>query len=202
MAEFFKKVGNGALKGDAYGPSFNFWMPGGRQSNNTYCGLCMTVLLVICLIFYGTVMAHKLFAFDETDIMISSRDAFFDTDFEFSEDLMYAFGITAYDSNREPIEDPSYGVLKPYYKSWGIKAGIGGVDWEPLPTKECNEAMLHVNGQSDPDSAFYKPHKNSAADLGFYYKKLKCLDVEAIKVQGDFNSPRTRSFTLLFEKCE
>ena len=78
--------------------------------------------------------------------MISSRDAYFDSDFEFSEDLMYAFGITAYDSNREPIEDPSYGVLKPYYKSWGIKAGIGGVDWEPLPTKECTEAMLHVNG--------------------------------------------------------
>lgn len=88
----------------------------------------------------------KLLTFDDTDVMISSRDAYFTSDDEYSENLQYAFGLTAYDSNREPIEDETIGVLKPYYKSWGIKAGIGGVDLEELPTRKCTSAELHVEG--------------------------------------------------------
>ena len=54
--------------------------------------------------------------------MVSTRDAFFDTDHELTSDegLQIAFGLTAFDDNRNPIEDPEYGQLKPYYKSWGI----------------------------------------------------------------------------------
>ena len=113
--------------------------------------------------------------------------------------MQYAFGITAYDSNQEPIEDPSIGVLKPYYKSWGIKGP--GVDFEELPTRNCTEAELHINGQTDPDSRFFKPHHSHVGDIEYYYKKLKCLDVDKIEVQGDYNSAKTRSFVLLFEKC-
>ena len=72
-------------------------------------------------------------------------DAFFDSHYVYSDSLMFAFGVTAYDSNPEPIEDPTIGVLRPYYKSWGIKAGIGGVDFELLPTRECTQQELHVN---------------------------------------------------------
>ena len=39
-------------------------------------------------------------------------------------------------------------------------------------------------------------------DLNFYWKKLKCLDTEKVEVQGDYNSPRTRSFVLLFARCD
>ena len=77
--------------------------------------------------------------------MVSQKDAHFGPDYVFSEGLNYAFGITAYDSNREPIEDPSVGVLKAFYKSWGIKEG-GGVDFEELPTRNCTDAELHING--------------------------------------------------------
>lgn len=142
----------------------------------------MTIFLMVVLCFYGSMQSVKLFEYDETDVMVSSRDSFFDSDFVYSKDLMYAFGITAYDSNREAIEDASYGVVKPYYKSWGIKAGIGGVDWEELPTRDCTEAELHVNDKSDTSSPFFTPHKNSASDLGFYYKKLKCLDMSTVQV--------------------
>lgn len=113
---------------------------------------------------------------------------------------MYAFGITAYDSNRESIEDPTIGVLKPYYKSWGLKE-TKGVDFEELPTRNCSEAEFHINGKSDPNSKFYPPHPNHAGDIAYYNKKLKCLDLDAVQVQGDYNSPKTRSFVLLFEKC-
>lgn len=80
--------------------------------------------------------------------MVSSRDAFFDTDFVYSENLWYAFGITAYDSNRESIEDPSIGVIKAVSKTWG---GLDGHDeqsvhFEEIPVRDCTEGELHING--------------------------------------------------------
>ena len=55
--------------------------------------------------------------------MVSQRDSFFDTDFEFDTNngLMIAFGLTAYDDNLESIEDSDYGQIKAYYKTWGMK---------------------------------------------------------------------------------
>ena len=58
---------------------------------------------------------------------------------------MYAFGVSAYDSNREPIEDPSIGILKPYYKTWG-KHEANEVKFEELPTHNCTQAEFHLNG--------------------------------------------------------
>ena len=95
---------------------------------------------------------------------------------------MYAFALTAYDDNQESIEDPSIGILKPYYKSWGLKDDSGEIDFELLPTRNCTQAELHINGESDPESLFYEPHPSVKPDLVFYYKKLKCLDMESIKI--------------------
>ena len=116
--------------------------------------------------------------------------------------MQYAFGITAYDSNPELIEDPSYGVLKAYYKSWGIKKQVKGVDFEELPTRPCTATELHIKNETDSKSRFYKPHANSISDLTFYNKKLKCLDTENLELQGDYNSPRARSFVINFERCD
>ena len=79
----------------------------------------------------------KLFTFDETDIMVSQREAYFDADFQYSNGLAFAFGLTVYDDETESIEDPTIGTLKPYYKSWGLKENKQGVDFEPLPMREC-----------------------------------------------------------------
>ena len=67
--------------------------------------------------------------------MVSQRDNFFPTDFEFKTDdgLMLAFGLTAYDDDYESIEDATYGALKAYYKTWG-QADQPGVGWEEIPT--------------------------------------------------------------------
>lgn len=75
------------------------------------------------MVFYGTIQLIKLFNFGEPAIMESVRDSYFDTDHIFSSDegLMVAFGLTAYDSNTEPIEDPTYGKLRAYYKTWGLE---------------------------------------------------------------------------------
>ena len=149
---------------------------------------------------FAFMQSIKLLTFDETDVMLSARDSYFDYNDEYSENLAIAFGITAYDNNQEIIEDPSYGVLNPYYKTWGFEDSVG-VEFEPLKTRPCTEAELHINNQTDPDSIFYPPHPEGVGSLSFYHKKLKCLDGEGIRVQGDYNSAKTRSFVLLFDKC-
>ena len=80
----------------------------------------MLLILFILILFFGVMQSIKLLTFDETDIMVSQRDAYYDADFIYSNGLAFAFGVTQYDSETESIEDPSIGVLRPYYKSWGI----------------------------------------------------------------------------------
>ena len=58
---------------------------------------------------YGFMQSIKLVTFDDTDVMLSSRTAYFDGTYIFTENLMFSFAITAYDSNPEPIEDASIG---------------------------------------------------------------------------------------------
>ena len=96
---FLKNSAEKARKADIYAPSFGFWLPGGQRGYHSYGGLLMTILLLAFLSFYGIMQAVKLFEYDETDVMMSSRDAFFTSDFVYSKGLMYAFGITAYDSD-------------------------------------------------------------------------------------------------------
>ena len=79
----------------------------------------------------------KLLTFDDTDVMLSTRAAYFDDTFIFTNNLMFSIGLTAYDSNPESIEDPSIGVLKPYYKSWGLDNQVSGVKWEEIHTRKC-----------------------------------------------------------------
>ena len=58
---------------------------------------------------YGFMQYTKLVTFDDTDVMLSSRTAYFDGTYVLTENLMFTFGITAYDDNPEPIEDASIG---------------------------------------------------------------------------------------------
>ena len=144
----------------------------------------------------------KLYTFDDTDVMLSSRESYFDEEFVFSNGLMFSFALTAYDSNPEAIEDPSIGVVKPYYKSWGLDNEVSGVKWEELPLRNCTLAEFHLRNETDPNSLFFKPHPNSERDLDFYFNKMKCIDKKVLQVQGDYNSPKAQSFAILFEKCD
>ena len=121
--------------------------------------------------------------------------------------IMFAFGITAYDSNQEIIEDPTYGTLNAYYKTWGL--GEPGVNFEPLLTSQCTRAQLGLPEEDDDTESdysvpplFYDFHQNGINDVNFYYKKLKCIDKGAIRMQGDYNSGKHRSFFLSFEMCQ
>ena len=47
----------------------------------------MTLILTICLLMYGSMKSIELATYDETDVMVSSKDAHFDSYYEFSEGL-------------------------------------------------------------------------------------------------------------------
>ena len=92
----------------------------------------------------------KLSEFDDPSIMVSTRDAYFDTDYEFKTDAGFqiAFALTPYDSNPNPVEQPEYGILKAYYKSWGIKDS-NDVHWDELETDYCTREQLGLEEDAD-----------------------------------------------------
>ena len=194
-----RRTGEKALEYDNFAKQFQFMLPERKDRLGSLSGCTCTLIWIFSCLFYGILQSIKLFTFDETDIMVSSVDAHYDSNFVYSDNLMFAFGITAYDSNPDPIEDPSYGVMKAYKKRWGF--GGGSEIWE-LPTRDCTDAELHVNGQSDPNSLFFKPHKNSVKDLAFYSKKFKCLQTDKIELQGDYNSAKAQVIAIQFEMCD
>lgn len=126
---------------DGFGEHFQFMLPHGQHKMTTWCGLFFTVTAIVIILFYAAMNLIKLLEFREPTIMMSVRDSYLDTDFEFTSEqgLRFAFALTAYDENQEPIEDPSYGQVKAYYKSWGIKDS-NNVDFEELPTVYCTRA--------------------------------------------------------------
>ena len=84
--------------------------------------------------------------------------------------MQFAFGVTMYDSNAEPIDDPDYGRVVARYASWGL-GGSGTTISMPIPTKPCTKELLGIDEEGS-DSVFSPPHEASIRDLNFYYKKL------------------------------
>ena len=140
----------------------------------------MTFIVLTLIAFYAVIKFDKLEKRDDTDVMISRTEDYFDASYVFDVELVKAFGITVYDGNQEPIDDDTYGRLKAEYKTWGGLIPGKSVDFERLPTRRCTEAELHINGQSDENSLFFKPQAGSVGDMSFYWKKLQCVDFDAI----------------------
>ena len=67
----------------------------------------------------------RLIKFDETVVMTSVRDNYFNYYEMFTSEAGFelAFGISGFDENQEPIDDPRYGRLNAMFVSWGTSAG-------------------------------------------------------------------------------
>ena len=72
------------LKLDQYGHGFTFYLPGGKKSLKSYTGCVITLISLFIVVFYSTVQFLKLMEFGDPSIMVSTRDAYFDTDYEFT----------------------------------------------------------------------------------------------------------------------
>ena len=111
-----------------------------------------------------------------------------------------AFGITAYDANREPIEDPRLGRVVAKIVSWGFSETQGVDIGGEIPVHRCTEEEIGIGEHDKDKSKFYTLHENSYKDTAFYAKKLYCFDNE-VEIQGDYNSEKAKVLKITFEKC-
>ena len=112
-----------------------------------------------------------------------------------------AFGITAYDSVTESIEDPTIGQIEAMYVTWGIEPGFSGVKYEPLGIHTCTKEELGLDEENRDNTTRFNPiHHNSYNDTSYYSKKLKCFD-DKLQIQGDYNSYKARVLKIVFVKC-
>ena len=59
-----------------------------------------------------------------------------------------------------------------------------------------------VLGVDDDSLDFQKPAKSSLDDITRYGKKMKCMsDPNDLKMWGNYNTPETRNFMIIFDKC-
>ena len=75
------KCSNKILKIDQFGEGFTFYLPGGKKVMKSYPGCVISLISIFIVIFYSTVQFLKLIEFDDPSIMVSTRDAYFDTDY-------------------------------------------------------------------------------------------------------------------------
>lgn len=113
----------------------------------------MFAITVIAI--YGIMQYMRLIKHQEPDIMVSVMDSHFESDHTFkdTDGLMLAFAITAFDENQESIEDPQYGRLKAYYKTWGLDDSAG-VTFTEIPSSYCTRAELglpEIEGDTESD---------------------------------------------------
>ena len=104
--------------------------------------------------------------------------------------MQFAFGITAYDLNQDPIDDPTYGNVVAKYVSWGF--GEDNLN-DPIPMKPCSDADLGItvgwNGWSDDvennldrsETRFFPINSSNIHAFTFYRKKLRCFDYPEIE---------------------
>ena len=58
--------------------------------------------------------------------------------------MQFAFGVTAYDGNIEPIDDETYGRVVARYQTWGLVDAVGSGLSDPIPMKPCSRSDLGI----------------------------------------------------------
>ena len=185
---------------DRFGDSFRFRLPGNKYRHGSVLGCVFTTVVVCTLLLQTLLKGTSLFGLGETKTIRSLDEGYFDTSHVFSSDdgLRFAYGITAYDSDPEIVEDLDYGEVKATFRSWGADIDGAQADDNALKTHPCTEEELGLTG-SNP--AFWPLHEKSAGDVKLRQKKFKCTD-ERIEIYGDYNSDKARRLEIQFEKCD
>ena len=170
--------------------------------HGSWQGCLFTLVLMTCLISYGTIRYLKMMEFDDTDVMLSHVHHFYNEEFVYDGDqLSFAFGLTGYNEEDHVIqEDPTIGTWHVFWRSWGLEEDYG-TTWQEIETRPCTEAELHINGKSDPNSSFFKPARSSVRDLRTFWRELRCLDETKFPFQGDYNSPKAKLLGVRFDRC-
>ena len=145
-----------ALNLDIYRTPFLFKLPDNKERYRTFLGAILSVLTIIAVLAYGGYKFLVLFDYADYKVQAAVSENFYDLmdSFESPKGFNIAAGVTRYDSTAEVVEDPDYGTVKFYLKSYGL--GEPGIAFDELPTRMCEPAsdFNDVDG-SNPSASFF-----------------------------------------------
>ena len=182
------KVGEIVKDRDAFGETFSFTLPNGKEKYTTWCGLIFTATIYIVLIVYGQMKLGKVVGWGDSAVVESREDSYFNSSFVWSSDegMQFAFGITAYDGNQEPIDDPDYGSVVARYVTWGLDDDVPGTQSTPIPTRYCTDEDLGLlSDDSIIGSSDWRDLKNEAMEANYQQKEwfAPLTDEEKVRLE-------------------
>ena len=150
---------------DLYEKPFNFLMPDHRDRYRTILGSFLSILTFVLVLLYAGYKFGNLVNYEDYKLMKFEQENFYPMREPFTSDhgFMLAAGVSKYNGETEPLEDPEIGTVKIYKKTWDSQDinGNGGLKFEEIPTEPCLEQDF---GGGD-DSLFYETKDVSAGDL-------------------------------------
>lgn len=160
-------------------------------------GALLTLVLytISGIFFYSKVMVLV----HESDITVMSNlevgALTYDDKFGASKGLFVAAALTAYDTERESIEEPRYGELVIEHYQWGNGGGLdsgAGI----LENHPCSDHELGLKSEDDDSGATnfrtFSIYESSRSEVETWKNKFKCVNRDELVIWGDYNSVKAQ----------
>ena len=135
---------------DIYKEPARLLMPGKRYNYNTMSGAILSVVTVSLILTYGVFKLDNLITIKEYNVKHAMRIGHYQSSSQFGNEhdgFSFAAGMVQWDEGEGMVEDPSYGQVRMFIKSWGVNSFYDDTFHE-LETRPCNEADFII-GASD-----------------------------------------------------
>ena len=197
-----KQLLNGTLSKikdqDTFGQSPQWKFAKGQEDIKSFCGSILSLIILALTILYAWMKVDILLNKKDVNILSTINDQFYSANdiFNFTEHgFNLAVAFTAYDSNPEPILDPTYGEIQFNKFRWGPSDDGFGSGRIRIPSHSCSREELGLS--FDRSKAMFMPvYAPSADEVKFYEKKFQCADQENLMLYGDYNSFKASQFNV------
>ena len=107
---------------DLHGESFQMKVDNKLNDVRTLIGSFLSIVSITFLLYYSFLKWEIMKQYDDTSIMISPVEYYFNDTSVLSDRLGFnvAFGLTKFDGKPDFIEDPDYGTMRALYREWGM----------------------------------------------------------------------------------
>ena len=145
-------------------------LPDDKAHHRTISGSFLSVITTILMLSYAFYKLDSLVSRNEYKVLVADRIDWYELYATFGYDNGFAFavGFTAWDDGVGITEDPTYGQIKIFIKSWGLNAPFEDTFHE-IETRSCN--LDDFKGSAD----FFTPSKESEQAITDYGHRLKCI---------------------------
>ena len=148
-------------------PGYKVQYEGGGAYVSYMGALCSVIFIMISLIFlYSKIMV--LVNVSRITVISNYQVGALTYDDQYSgeDGFFVAAAFTAYDSETEPIDDPTYGDLTMEYYGWGYEGALSTKN-TPLGTHRCSDEELGLSNDVE-----YPIFATSATEVTTYKKKF------------------------------